>query len=143
VIRNYGDIPEVEGFAGLLYQVFMNLLSNAIDALEEKPSEQGSRQITISTDCTGSNQITVHIADNGMGIPADIQSKIFDMFFTTKPTGLGTGMGLAISRQIIVEKHCGTLDCHSQAETGTEFAIVLPIKHSWIEEAQSSLSLKM
>lgn len=133
VIRNYSELPEIEGFAGLLYQVFMNLLSNAIDALQEKSSEQ-IREIEISTSRTGSNQVIVRIADNGIGIPAEVQSKIFEMFFTTKPSGVGTGMGLAISRQIIVEKHQGTLDCHSQVGKGTEFTITLPIKHSCREE---------
>lgn len=142
VVCNYGDIPEVEGFAGLLYQVFMNLLSNAIDALEEQPSEQDIRQITISTERTDSNHVTVCIRDNGMGIPADIQPQIFEMFFTTKPSGVGTGMGLAISRQIVVEKHFGTLDCYSQAGKGTEFAITLPIKHSCIKAAADSLLLE-
>ena len=133
VTRNYGDIPAIAGFAGLLYQVFMNLLSNAIDALEEKPVEQGSRQITIVTQRLDTDRVMVKIIDNGLGMPPEVQSQVFDMFFTTKPRGVGTGMGLAISHQIIVEKHGGTLECHSTAGVGTEFAIALPIKYSPVE----------
>ncbi|MEP0868187.1 HAMP domain-containing histidine kinase [Trichocoleus desertorum AS-A10] len=133
VTRNYGDLPVIEGFAGLLYQVFMNLLSNAIDALEEKPVEEGSRQITIVTQRLDTDRVMVKIIDNGMGMPPEVQAQVFDMFFTTKPRGVGTGMGLAISHQIIVEKHGGTLECHSTAGVGTEFAIALPIKSSPVE----------
>jgi signal transduction histidine kinase len=126
VIRNYGDIPMIEGYAGLLYQVFMNLLSNAIDALEES---RGEKQILITTQCQDNGWVTVKIVDNASGIPLENQAKIFDTFFTTKPRGVGTGLGLAISRQLVVEKHGGKITCNSEVGAGTEFAIALPIKH--------------
>lgn len=125
VIRNYGTIPEIKGYAGLLYQVFMNLLSNAIDALEASKKD---KRITITTEVQRDNWVVVKIADNGSGISPGDQAKIFDAFFTTKPSGLGTGLGLVISHQIIVEKHGGTITCNSEVGVGTEFAIALPIQ---------------
>jgi two-component system NtrC family sensor kinase len=125
VIRNYGNIPEIKGYAGLLYQVFMNLLSNAIDALE---ASKNDKRITITTDVQEDNWVVVKIADNGSGISADERAKIFDDFFTTKPPGLGKRLGLVISHQIIVEKHGGTITCNSEVGVGSEFAIALPIQ---------------
>ncbi len=125
VMRNYGDIPEIKGYAGLLYQVFMNLLSNAIDGLEQARND---KQITITTELQNEDCVVVKIADNGTGISPENQAKIFDAFFTTKPTDLATGLGLAISHQIIVEKHGGKITCKSEVGVGTEFAIALPIK---------------
>lgn len=125
VMRNYGDIPEIKGYAGLLYQVFMNLLSNAIDALEQVRND---KRITITTELQNEDCVVVKIADNGIGISPENQAKIFDAFFTTKPTGLATGLGLAISHQIIVEKHGGKITCKSEVGVGTEFTIALPIK---------------
>jgi signal transduction histidine kinase len=151
VVRNYGDIPLVEGYMGLLYQVFVNVISNAIDALEEKakleknsleeaadPSQNApkikeaasfSPKISISTELLDGDSAIVRIADNGTGIPPASQEKMFETFFTTKPRGTGTGLGLAIGRDIIVKKHGGTINCWSEVGTGTEFAIALPIKH--------------
>ena len=126
VIRNYGDIPMIEGYAGLLYQVFMNLLSNALDALEEPRCE---KQIVITTEPQDTDWVIVKIADNGSGISPEKQVRMFEAFFTTKPRGVGTGLGLAISRQIVEEKHGGKISCQSEMEVGTEFAIALPIKH--------------
>jgi signal transduction histidine kinase len=126
VIRNYGNIPLLQGYAGLLYQVFMNLLSNAIDALEESNDE---KLIAITTERKDNGWIVIKIGDNGSGISPENQVKIFDTFFTTKPRGVGTGLGLAISRQIITEKHGGRITCKSELGVGTEFAIDLPIKH--------------
>ena len=126
IIQNYGDIPAIEGYTGLLYQVFMNLLSNAIDALEET-KEPG--EIVISTERLNKDTVGVRIADNGAGIAPEHQEKIFDAFFTTKPRGIGTGLGLSISYQIIVEKHGGKFSCKSEVGKGTELAIALPIKH--------------
>lgn len=126
IIQNYGDIPAIEGYTGLLYQVFMNLLSNAIDALEEA-KEPG--EIVISTERLNKDTVGVRIADNGSGISPEHQEKIFDAFFTTKPRGIGTGLGLSISHQIIVEKHGGNFSCKSEVGKGTELAIALPIKH--------------
>ncbi|MBC6435696.1 HAMP domain-containing protein [Nostoc sp. HG1] len=151
VVRNYGNIPTVEGYMGLLYQVFVNILNNALDAVEEKAklektsSEEAKKQsgsesikqeapsfsprIVIATEYLDDDSVVVRISDNGTGIPAASQAKMFETFFTTKPRGVGTGLGLAIGREIIVKKHGGTINCWSEVGTGTEFAIALPIKH--------------
>jgi two-component system, NtrC family, sensor kinase len=130
IISQYGDLPKVECYAGQLNQVFMNLLSNAIDALDEwdsqrSPQERIQRpcQIEIITAFNDEDQVSITIQDNGPGIPDEIQSRLFDPFFTTKPIGKGTGLGLSISYQIIVEKHGGKLWCHSTSEAGTAFHI--------------------
>ncbi|MBD2212126.1 HAMP domain-containing protein [Nostoc linckia FACHB-104] len=128
VERNYGDIPEIEGFAGSLYQVFMNILNNALDALEEKDHTPEPPKIAIATERQDNNSVVVRIIDNGSGIPLENQAKIFETFFTTKPRGVGTGMGLSISYQIVVEKHQGQLTCKSEVGKGTEFMISLPIR---------------
>jgi signal transduction histidine kinase len=137
VIKHYGQLPLVTCYASQLNQVFMNILNNAIDALENQPSP---RIITISTEVeTGSKQpttddgrattdfIVIRIADNGSGINEDIMPKIFDPFFTTKPVGSGTGLGLSISHQIVVEKHKGQIYCTSTLEQGTEFIVKIPL----------------
>lgn len=128
VERHYGDIPEIEGFAGSLYQVFMNILNNALDALDEKDNTQEPPKIAIATERQNNNSVVVRITDNGSGIPLEHQAKIFETFFTTKPRGVGTGMGLSISYQIVVEKHRGQLTCQSEVGSGTEFMIYLPIR---------------
>ena len=124
VKRNYADLPTIDCYAGQLNQVFMNIISNAIDALEncENP------EIEIATRLDKEKAI-VTIKDNGMGIPDDVRSRIFDPFFTTKPVGKGTGLGLSISHQIVVDKHCGTLECFSELGRGTEFRITIPISN--------------
>ncbi|MEG4088326.1 ATP-binding protein [Microcoleus sp. Pol12B4] len=173
VVKNYGDLPLVKCYSGQLSQVFMNIISNAIDALEEVQGEKSFvPAITIETelidsadgDCVnseliqnyvlgdrqnakqllsasqngdlcpeagGKNQnnawIAIRIADNGPGIPPEIQRRIFETFFTTKPAGKGTGLGLAITHQIVTEKHKGKLNLHSTPGTGTEFEILLPL----------------
>jgi signal transduction histidine kinase len=134
VIREYGNLPQVECYAGQLNQVFMNLLSNAIDALEE--SNQGrpyagiANQITIKTEIDGDKkQAVIRIKDNGVGMSEAVREKIFDDLFTTKGVGQGTGLGLAIARHIVVEKHGGTIEVNSVLREGTEFAIVLPLKN--------------
>ncbi|PMB53838.1 histidine kinase [Fischerella thermalis CCMEE 5201] len=129
VICNYGDIQSVRGYTGLLYQVFMNLLINAIDALEEKVAQdrQFVPVITINTESMNSDSVVVRIADNGPGITTENQDKIFDTFFTTKPRGIGTGLGLAITHQIVVEKHGGQLTFNSALNLGTEFRVILPV----------------
>ncbi len=131
VIRHDGNLPPVECYPGQLNQVLMNILSNAIDALEESylNSTQLHPQIQIRTTLLTPESIEIAIADNGPGIPESIQAQIFDPFFTTKPVGKGTGMGLSISYQIIVEQHHGQLKCHS-TEQGTEFLIQIPISQS-------------
>ncbi|MEH2116335.1 ATP-binding protein [Nostoc sp.] len=136
VIKEYGDLPLVECYAGQLNQVFMNLLANAIDALQESVEniEWGvgekalpTLQIRIQTKLTGENQVVICIADNGTGIPEKVQKHLFEPFFTTKPIGKGTGLGLSISYQIITQKHQGKLQCISAPGQGTEFVIVIPL----------------
>jgi urea transport system substrate-binding protein len=135
VIRDYGNLPKVECYAGQLNQVFMNILANAIDALEERDLERTAQdladrpsQITIQT-CLMDDRphVIIRISDNGPGIPEAIQNRLFDPFFTTKEVGKGTGLGLAISHQIIVERHGGILRCVSQSNQGTEFWIEIPL----------------
>ena len=127
IIRNYGDLPAVECLAAQINQVFMNILSNAADALLSEKSIPLKR-ITIYTEKISSNQVQIKITDNGPGIPPEILNKIFDPFFTTKPVGKGTGLGLSISYKII-EKHSGKITVNSQTGEGTEFTITLPIQH--------------
>ncbi|WP_445626361.1 sensor histidine kinase [Nostoc sp. DSM 114167] len=130
--KQYGKLPLVECYAGLINQVFMNILTNAIDAisenLESAYSNLKSPLIRIRTEVTDNQQVVISIADNGIGIPKDIQKRLFDPFFTTKPVGKGTGLGLSISYQIVVEKHCGQLQCISSVKEGTEFIITIPVK---------------
>ena len=155
IVKKYGDVPLVECYAGQLNQVFMNILGNAIDALESKADP---KIITISTEVVErcdlglwscelpgnltkqrwqnkisqpetSMGVVVRITDNGAGIPAAIQQKIFDPFFTTKPVGQGTGLGLSISYQVVVERHGGQLTCLSKPGEGTEFIIAIPLQH--------------
>lgn len=126
VIKQYGDLPLVECYPAQLNQVFMNILSNAIDALLEQ-EKQDHKQIIIQTEQPNSGNIKITIQDNGPGISPELQNKIFDPFFTTKPVNKGTGLGLAISYQII-EKHQGHIYLCSDPKYGTEFVIELPIK---------------
>ncbi|XZO04010.1 MAG: ATP-binding protein [Microcoleus sp.] len=135
VIRNYGNLPLVECYAGQLNQVFMNILVNAIDAIEElnqkrtvPERKENSSQITISTSLVDAQWVQIAIADTGLGMPESIQKQIFNPFFTTKPIGKGTGMGMAISYQIITEKHGGKLMCFSTPGRGAEFVIHIPIE---------------
>lgn len=125
VVKQYGTIPPIQGSPGSLYQVFMNLLSNALDALQEVAPPHPT--ITITTARQGSDRVTVTIADNGPGISPENQAKIFDAFFTTKPSGVGTGLGLAISYEVIVDKHQGELRCQSIPGQGTQFIMELPL----------------
>lgn len=133
VITDYGNLPQIECFPGQLNQVFMNILANAIDALEATNKGQTleeikahPHQITITT-TVHNDQVKIIIADNGIGIDEQVKQKIFDHLFTTKAVGKGTGLGLAIARQIVVEKHNGSLFVNSQLGAGTEFVITLPI----------------
>jgi hypothetical protein len=125
-IKNYGNLPPIECYAGQLNQVFMNILSNAIDILEEKSVPP--RQITITTEVINPNLIAIRIADNGLGMSEQVKTRIFDPFFTTKEVGKGTGLGMSISYQIITEKHHGSLSCVSQLGEGTQFSIEIPIR---------------
>ncbi len=128
VIKNYGDLPKIECYPGLLNQVFMNILSNAIDAIKESYIDRINSKptIVISTEISAENYAIVRIQDNGPGVQENVLSKIFDPFFTTKPVGKGTGLGLSIAYQIVRDKHQGELVCTSKLGEGTEFAIVLP-----------------
>jgi light-regulated signal transduction histidine kinase (bacteriophytochrome) len=124
--KRYGDLPRIRCYAGQLNQVFMNLISNAIDELFIAVAENSINPvITIATSCLDDHWVAVSIKDNGRGIPPQTQAKLFDPFFTTKPVGQGTGLGLSISYQII-EKHGGHLLCQSQPGSGTEFVVKLP-----------------
>ncbi len=135
VIQDYGQLPLIECYAGSLNQVFMNILANAIDALEEfsakhtyQENQKNPRQIIIRTSIIDSQVVQIAIADNGAGIPEEIQQRIFDPFFTTKPVGKGTGMGMSISYQIITKKHHGKLLCNSTLNKGAEFIIQIPLR---------------
>ncbi|WP_392535934.1 sensor histidine kinase [Nostoc sp. C117] len=134
LIKEYGNLPLVECYAGLLNQVFMNILANAIDAVEESlvtshPSlVKNQGQIRIRTEISDDKQVMIRIADNGSGISESLQKRLFDPFFTTKPIGKGTGLGLSISYQIVVEKHSGQLQCISVLGEGTEFIIKIPVE---------------
>lgn len=134
IIKNYTSLPKVECYPGQLNQVFMNIISNAIDALEESNQQRtyeeikdNPNQIYIYTEVVDNEQVRIRIQDNGTGIPAHIIDKLFNPFFTTKDVGKGTGLGLSISYKIITEKHHGTLHCYSQVGQGTEFVIQIPI----------------
>ncbi len=131
LIKNYAQLPLITCYASQLNQVFMNILSNAIDALDLQPSP---REITISTSIvakdsgTHSQYAVIRIADNGPGMSEAVKKKIFDPFFTTKPIGSGTGLGLAITHEIVVEKHKGSINCISNLGEGTEFIVEVPVK---------------
>ncbi|MCW6052474.1 PAS domain S-box protein [Lyngbya sp. CCAP 1446/10] len=150
IVKKYGKLPPVQCYVGQLNQVFMNILSNAIDALTDVRNRR--LELTIATDAEGqnspslplacdvlpsiwirtevleNNRVAIAISDNGLGIAESVKSRIFDPFFTTKPVGKGTGLGLSISYQIVVERHGGTLRCISAPGGGTEFAIEIPIR---------------
>jgi signal transduction histidine kinase len=154
--RHYTDLPMVECFAGQLNQVFMNILSNAIDALEEDikcrickaqhskdhlpstdskcPSYYFNPTISIRTELIQGDRICISIADNGPGIPKDVQARLFDPFFTTKEVGKGTGLGLSISYTIITERHGGALRCVSEPGQGAEFQIEIPVRQLMVKE---------
>lgn len=137
IIKEYSALPVIQCYPGQLNQVFMNLIANAIDALEEffftnaqkAPCNQVDKPtIHISTVLSSNNShAIIRINDNGAGIPNEKKEQIFNAFFTTKPVGKGTGLGLSISKQIIVEKHKGKLECISEVGQGTEFVIEIPI----------------
>ncbi|OCQ94328.1 histidine kinase [Oscillatoriales cyanobacterium USR001] len=133
VVKNYGKLPKVECCAGQLNQVFMNVLGNAIDALEEWVKKREincdrTPTINIRTYLVDSDRVAISITDNGPGIPEKVRQKLFDPFFTTKPVGKGTGLGLSISHSIVVERHRGKITCISTPEQGAEFIIEIPLK---------------
>ena len=131
IIKEYTQLPKVECYPKKLNQVFMNLLSNAIDALEEAIAKNNilDPQIRIVTE-TSDDKAVIRIADNGIGINQDVKERLFDPFFTTKEVGKGTGMGLAVSYQIIVDNHQGELQYISELGKGTEFVISIPLSLS-------------
>lgn len=135
IIKDYGNLPLVECYAGGLNQVFMNILSNAIDALRQQEMERLKEEIkqhpsfiTIYTEIKNQECVVISIKDNGSGITEEVKTRLFDPFFTTKPVGKGTGLGLSISYQIVVDKHKGKIKCVSAPKKGTEFVIEIPIK---------------
>ena len=148
IIKEYDELPKIECYPGQLNQVFMNIIANAIDALEEEAEaakEQNSSlaasqgelgTIKISTKILDSNWIEIRIANNGKGIPESVMKQLFDPFYTTKEVGKGTGLGLSISYQIITERHHGELFCTSTPEQGTEFAIKIPISVTRLTQRQ-------
>jgi predicted ATPase/signal transduction histidine kinase len=136
VVKNYGHLSEVKCFPGQLNQVFMNLLANAIDALEESNTGSSFQEIELNPNCItistsldeAKKLVTIRIQDNGLGMPEEVKAKIFDYLFTTKSVGKGTGLGLAIAHQIIVEKHGGILDVDSVLGEGATFIVTIPIE---------------
>ncbi|MEM9539162.1 MAG: AAA family ATPase [Cyanobacteria bacterium P01_E01_bin.42] len=135
IVRNYGDIPAIKCYAGQLNQVFMNILANAIDALDESNEGKNYEEIKKAPNCItittklskDKTKTIVGIADNGMGMPGEVRERIFEQGFTTKTVGKGTGLGMAIAHQIITKKHGGAIACQSELGKGTEFIISLSI----------------
>ncbi|MDM9381114.1 response regulator [Chlorogloeopsis sp. ULAP01] len=131
VIKSYGTLPEVNCYPGQMNQVFMNILANAIDALDDAIKldklSNWVAQIQIATEIDADGWVIIRIADNGLGMPESIKQRLFEPLFTTKPVGKGTGLGLSIAHQIVVEKHNGTLEVNSQPGRGAEFTIKVPI----------------
>ena len=148
IIRAYEELPKVECYPGQLNQVFMNLLTNAIDALEEKWELQKIKshnhigifvpKISLCTKKVASGRIQINISDNGTGIPESVKRRMLDPFFTTKPVGKGTGLGMPISYQIIVERHRGSLTCISPPGQGTQFLIDIPIFQTEEDEMEKA-----
>ncbi len=137
VVKDYQQLPNVECFPGQLNQVFMNILINAIDALEERDKQREIEEcdrhpstITIRTYLAVGEFVAVSIVDNGPGIPESVKSRLFDPFFTTKPVGKGTGLGLSISHSIIVDRHGGKLSCISTVGEGSEFLVEIPVQQN-------------
>ena len=135
ILKNYGDLPQIHCYPGPLNQVFMNLIANALDAFDDMNQGRSYEEISanpnvlsIATTVSSSkDSVTIRIKDNGLGIPPEVQARIFEESFTTKPVGKGTGLGLAICYQIVVEKHGGQLTCSSTPAVSTEFVVTLPI----------------
>ncbi|MEH2162166.1 MAG: response regulator [Nostoc sp.] len=136
IVKDYANLPEIECFPGQLNQVFMNILANAIDALEDSnigrsftDIKMKPNQITVKTELSNDSQfVNIRIQDNGIGMRDDVKQKIFEHLYTTKAVGKGTGLGLAIANQIVGEKHHGAIAVNSTLNKGTEFVITLPVK---------------
>jgi len=135
IVKEYGNLPDIDCYPGQLNQVFMNLFANAIDAFEELNSGRSFEEISANPNeikvktemLEKGDRAIITIADNGIGMPTEVKAKIFDHLFTTKGVGKGTGLGLSITRQIIEDKHCGIIDCNSAPGKGTQFTITLPV----------------
>ncbi|PSB24788.1 PAS domain-containing sensor histidine kinase [Stenomitos frigidus] len=137
IVKDYGTLPKIECYAGQLNQVFMNILSNAIDALDEQNQQRSLAEvsahpsvITIQTRVVGADFVAIQITDNGPGIPDALQTRLFEPFFTTKAVGKGTGMGMSISHQVITERHKGRLTCLSSFGQGATFVIEIPMRQT-------------
>ena len=132
ITKAYGDLPAVECYAGQLNQVFMNVLANALDALTDMrdPAAEHPAKIEIVTERLSNNFVAIRIANNGPNIPYDIRDRLFDPFFTTRPIGSGSGLGLSISYQIICDRHGGRMRCYSLPGQNTEFCIEIPIRQA-------------
>jgi signal transduction histidine kinase len=134
IVKAYGDLPEIDCFLGQLNQVFMNLLANAIDALDESNGDRTFSEIAEKPNCitittqTQDDWAYLSIRDNGVGMDEAVRAKIFDYLYTTKPVGKGTGIGLALVSQIIRESHGGTIEVRSQPGSGAEFILGLPMR---------------
>jgi PAS domain S-box-containing protein len=138
IIKEYGNLPELQCYPGQLNQAFMNILSNAIDILDERNQQLSPLEIAehpativIKTQQSDPQVVAISIKDNGKGMTEAVKQKLFNPFFTTKPVGKGTGLGLAICYQIIVDKHRGHLHCNSEVGEGTEFIIEIPIRQDF------------
>ena len=135
VLMDYGDLPMVECFPGQLNQVFMNILANAIDAIDESNQSRSFAEIEANPNCIkvqtalSGDQVQITIFDNGTGMSEEVRSRIFDHLYTTKTVGKGTGLGLAIAQQIIEEKHGGTIEVNSKLGKGATFIIKIPVLH--------------
>jgi signal transduction histidine kinase len=146
VIKRYGSLPEVECYAGQMNQVFMNVLANAIDALENAnqdhnvaDAQANPRQITITTELSQDCQfVIIRIQDNGIGMTDAVKQKIFSHLFTTKEVGKGTGLGLAIAHAIVVQKHAGTLEVNSAPGEGAEFVITIPVHGATLQSCSNT-----
>ncbi|MEO0685076.1 MAG: ATP-binding protein, partial [Cyanobacteria bacterium J06649_11] len=125
--KQYSQVPLIQCYPGKLNQVFLNILGNAIDAVNEFRTSDKLAEISISTQVIDEDWVRISIADNGMGINQEVQTKIFDPFFTTKPVGKGTGLGLSVSYQIIVDTHKGKISCESELGKGTKFIVEIPL----------------
>lgn len=141
IVKDYAKLPLIECYPGQLNQVFMNILANAIDALEEGMGNEEisspTAQITIRTEIFENQWVVICIADNGSGMKEEVIHRIYDPFFTTKDVGKGTGLGMAISHQIVVDKHRGILKCRSQPGEGTEFWIQIPVNCALADAAEA------
>lgn len=130
VIKSYGVLPQVRCYLGEMNQVFMNILANAIDALDEAIMQSKMNnlipEIKIATEIDSEQLVVIRIADNGIGVPERLKKRLFEPLFTTKNVDKGTGLGLSIAYQIVVEKHKGVLEVNSQPGMGTEFIIKIP-----------------